>query len=43
MIKSKLACGLCKPYKKWKRNNTKRSQEDNKEIKKEIFKSPGVL
>lgn len=36
MIKRKSICGLCKPEKKWKRNNTKAKQIIKHEIEQEI-------
>lgn len=36
MIKRKSTCGLCKPHKKWKRNDTKEKQRIALEIKGEI-------
>lgn len=37
MIKSKSTCGLCKPHKKWKKNNTKEKQKRVHEIKDEVL------
>ncbi len=36
MIIKKSTCGLCKPTKKWKRNNTKTKQLLKKEIEGEV-------
>ena len=37
MITRKSTCGLCKPHKKWKKNNTKAKRAVEVEIKQEIF------
>lgn len=37
MIKRKSTCGLCKPHKKWKRNDTKKKQLLRITIEKEII------
>lgn len=36
MITSKSTCGLCKPHKKWKKNNQKEKQKRQKEINNEV-------
>jgi len=36
MIKRKSTCGLCKPHKKWKKNETKIIYKIKKEIQQEI-------
>lgn len=37
MIKNKSTCGLCKPHKKWKKNNAKREQKRDSEIREEVL------
>jgi len=37
MVKRRSACGLCKPHKKWKKNNTNAKQELRREIQEEII------
>lgn len=37
MVKRKSTCGLCKPHKKWKRNDTKGKQSLKKEIEQEFI------
>jgi len=37
MIKNKSTCGLCKPHKKWKKDNTKLKQQRAIEIKEEVL------
>lgn len=36
MITKKSVCGLCKPHKKWKKNNTKDKQNVKKEIEESL-------
>ncbi len=36
MVKRKSVCGLCKPTKKWKKNDTKLKNEINKIIFEEL-------
>jgi len=35
MVKNKSTCGLCKPHKKWKKNNTKEKQRRISEVSEE--------
>jgi hypothetical protein len=37
MVKRKSTCGLCKPHKKWKRNDTKAKNLIKKEIEIEAI------
>lgn len=39
MVKRKSAFGLCKPHKKWKKNNTKAQRELKKAIYKEVVQT----
>jgi hypothetical protein len=36
MITNKSTCGLCKPHKKWKKNNEKKKQKKRMEILTEV-------
>lgn len=40
MIKRKFTCGLCKPHKKWKKNDTKEKRRIILEIEGEINAVP---
>jgi len=37
MVKRKSTCGLCKPQKKWKRNDTKAKNFIKQEIERELI------
>ena len=37
MVKRKSTCGLCKPHKKWKQNDTKLKQKIKKQIELEVL------
>ena len=43
MVRRKSTCGLCKPHKKWKKNNTKAQQDLKREINRDIVSAISTL
>lgn len=39
MVRRKSTCGLCKPHKKWKQNDTKLKQRARKQIELEVLRT----